>query len=151
MSKNIGVFAGRFDPFTNAHLDILNKSIDLFDTLYVCIDLHNTGNRLFPVSKIENRLRDYFLKNPKIIVQSCETIVTEFAESVGANFIIKGIQCAGEFDNERHDCAVSHILNPNIHTIYLLPGPSVEMITPEVVRDLHRSRKDISKFIPYNL
>jgi pantetheine-phosphate adenylyltransferase len=146
--KKIALFPGSFDPITFAHMDILNRSLDLFDKVYVGIGLNSTKQSLLTAEKREQMLKKVFANNPKIEVVKYEGLTVEFCHTIGAQYMIRGIRSTADFEYEKAISQMNHAMRPEIESIFILSKPGFSAISSTIVRDILRNGGDVSKFVP---
>jgi pantetheine-phosphate adenylyltransferase len=146
--KKIALFPGSFDPITFAHMDILNRSLDLFDKVYVGIGLNSTKQSLLSAEKREQMLKKVFADNPKIEVVKYEGLTVEFCHTIGAQYMIRGIRSTSDFEYEKAISQMNHAMRPEIESIFILSKPGFSAISSTIVRDILRNGGDVSKFVP---
>lgn len=147
MSK-IAVFPGSFDPITIGHVDILERSVDLFDKIYVAIGVNTQKKYLFDLQQRLSWLEDVFQHQNNIIVDSYEGLTTRYCEKIGANYIVRGIRSAGDFEYEKTIAHLNNSMNPDLETLLILSKPEYSSISSTIVREIIRADGDVSKFVP---
>lgn len=146
--EKIALFPGSFDPITFAHMDILNRSLNLFDKVYVGIGLNSTKQSLLSPSQREQMLKKVFVNTPKIEVVTYEGLTVEFCHKIGAQYMIRGIRSTADFEYEKAISQMNHAMRPEIESIFILSKPGFSAISSTIVRDILRNGGDISKFVP---
>ena len=147
MSK-IGVFPGSFDPITIGHEDIINRALPLFDKLIVAIGFNSKKQYLNSPEARKEQIEKVFSGNPKIIVETYEGLTVDYCKSKNANYILRGIRTAADFEFERNIGLMNLEMAPDIESVFLLSRPEFSALSSTVVRDIKRHGGDISKFIP---
>ncbi|HXH99625.1 MAG TPA: pantetheine-phosphate adenylyltransferase [Sphingobacteriaceae bacterium] len=144
----IALFPGSFDPVTKAHVDILRRSISLFDKVIVGIGLNST-KQPFLDSKVRKKILEAVFKDEeKIKVTTYEGLTVDYAKKIGASYIIRGIRSVSDFEYEKTIAHVNHALVPEIESIFILSKPGYSSISSTIVRDILRNKGDISLFVP---
>lgn len=146
--EKIALFPGSFDPITFAHMDILNRSLNLFDKVYVGIGLNSTKQSLLSPSQREQMLKKVFANTAKIEVVTYEGLTVEFCHKIGAQYMIRGIRSTADFEYEKAISQMNHAMRPEIESIFILSKPGFSAISSTIVRDILRNGGDISKFVP---
>jgi pantetheine-phosphate adenylyltransferase len=144
----IALFPGSFDPITKAHVDILKRSISLFDKVYVGIGLNSNKKPLMEADKRLEMLKAVFTAEPKIEVISYEGLTVNFCEKIGASYMIRGIRTVSDFEYEKAIAQMNHALIPDIESIFILSKPGYSSISSTIVRDILRYGGDVSQFVP---
>lgn len=144
----IALFPGSFDPVTVAHVDILKRSVSLFDKIVIGIGTNSTKQPMLSLEARMNILKSVFKDEPKIEVASYEGLTVEFCKVVGAEYMLRGIRTVSDFEYEKAIAQMNHALEPNIESIFILSNPGYSSISSTIVRDILRHQGDVSKFIP---
>jgi pantetheine-phosphate adenylyltransferase len=144
----IALFPGSFDPVTKAHVDILSRSISLFDKVVVGIGLNSTKTPLLEATTRKQILEAVFKDEKKIEVASYEGLTVDYAKKIGASYIIRGIRSVSDFEYEKTIAHVNHALIPEIESIFILSKPGYSSISSTIVRDIMRNKGNISLFVP---
>lgn len=145
---NIALFPGSFDPVTKAHVDIVKRSIGLFDKVYIGIGVNSTKAGLLSVETREKMLRAVFANEPKIHVIAYEGLTVDFCKSIGANYMIRGIRTVSDFEYEKAIAQMNHALKPEIESIFIVSKPGYSSISSSIVREIMRYNGDVAQFIP---
>ena len=144
----IALFPGSFDPVTIAHVDILKRSVSLFDKVIVGVG-DNSSKR----SKLNTDIRikileSVFKAEPKIEVTSYQGLTVDFCKKIGAQYMLRGIRTVSDFEYEKAIAQMNHALEPSIESIFILSNPGYSAISSTIVRDILKHKGDVSKFVP---
>jgi pantetheine-phosphate adenylyltransferase len=148
MSMKIALFPGSFDPVTKAHVDIVKRSISLFDKVYIGIGVNTTKAGLLSVETREQMLRAVFQTDPRIHIVAYEGLTVNFCKSIGAAYMIRGIRTVSDFEYEKAIAQMNHSLEPGIESIFIVSKPGYSSISSTIVREIMRYNGDVSQFIP---
>ena len=144
----IALFPGSFDPVTKAHVDIVKRSVSLFDKLYIGIGVNSTKQGLLSVEKREQMLQAVFNYDARIHVIAYEGLTVEFCKSIGAAYMIRGIRTVSDFEYEKAIAQMNHSLEPEIESIFIVSKPGYSSISSSIVREIMRYNGNVSQFIP---
>ena len=144
----IALFPGSFDPVTKAHVDILQRSISLFDKVYIGIGLNSNKKPLLMPEKREQMLKAVFADEPKVEVIAYEGLTVAFCKQIGANYMIRGIRTVSDFEYEKAIAQMNHALEPEIESIFIVSKPGYSSISSTIVREILKYNGDVSQFIP---
>ena len=97
--------------FTNGHLDIVNRGLKMFDEIVVAIGVHSGKNHLFTLEQRTVWLEELFVHDPRVSVIHYEGLTAPFAESIGAQFILRGLRTTQDFTYEQQIAYVNEDLN----------------------------------------
>ncbi|MEK0421335.1 MAG: hypothetical protein RLZZ161_1186 [Bacteroidota bacterium] len=148
METRIAVFAGTFDPITNGHVDVIKRSLPLFDKIVIAIGENTKKQTLFDTDKRLSWIREIFSAEPKISVSSYSGLTVDFCKEVGAGYILRGLRNGSDYDYEAHIAQLNKELNPMIETVFVITSPEVSYISSSLVRDLIIYKGDYTRFVP---
>ena len=146
MMKRIAVFPGTFDPITVGHVDIINRSLHVFDEVIIAIGINASKNVMFPIELRMQWIFNSFEKNERIKVLSYEGLTADFCRLHHAKFIIRGLRNGTDFDYEA-SIARTNLEAAGIETVSFISKPEHVAITSTIVRDILRSKADASAYL----
>jgi len=144
----IALFPGSFDPITIAHVDILQRSLPLFDKIVVGIGLNSSKQNFLSAEKREEIVKSIFKGNNKVEVYTYEGLTIDFCRKINAQYMVRGIRSASDFEYERAIAQINKSMMPEAETIILLSRPEYSAISSTIVRDILRNNGDVSQFVP---
>src|ERR1700692_3695590 len=144
----ISLFPGTFDPITIGHLDIIHRSLRLFDTLYIGIGRNANKTAMFSEEQRLTWIKEIYKGNAKIDAVIYDGLTIDCCKQVGANFILRGIRYVNDFEYEKAIADMNRSLNNNIETIFLTCLPQYTSVASTLVRDVLRNGGDVEQFLP---
>lgn len=144
------IFPGTFDPFTIGHYSIVKRGLALFDEIVIGIGVNHLKKTLFNENKRLDIIQQAFADEPRVKVMSYNSLTIDFAKSVDAQFILRGLRTVADFEYERTIGDTNRILS-GIETVILFTESAYSHISSTVTRDLMSYGKDISSFLPPNI
>lgn len=144
----IGVYPGSFDPITFGHLDIIERSARLFDTLYIGVLNNSAKKSMFTVKEREAMIREVTKELPNVIVDSFDGLLAEYVEVIGADAIVRGLRAVTDFEYEIQIAQMNHELNPGVDTIYLTTSTQYAYLSSSIVKEIAMYHGDVRKFVP---
>lgn len=145
--KKTAIFPGTFDPFTIGHLSIVKRGLELLDEIIIAIGVNEAKSSYYTIDERLEMIRSLFRDNDRIRVMSYNSLTVDFAASVNARFILRGIRTVNDFEYERTIADVNREMT-GIETIILFTEPQHTHISSTIVRELLRYGKDPSEFVP---
>ncbi|MDH6311563.1 pantetheine-phosphate adenylyltransferase [Parabacteroides sp. PFB2-10] len=145
--KRIALFPGTFDPFTVGHQSLVRRGLELVDEIIIAIGINEKKQTYFPLEKRLEGIEKLYREEPRVRVMSYDSLTVDFAEQVGARFILRGIRTVNDFEYEESIADVNRKLS-GIETFLLFTEPEHTHISSSIVRELLRYGKDISMFVP---
>lgn len=146
--QRIALFPGTFDPITIGHLDIINRSLPLFDKLIIGIGRNVNKEPMFPDEQRLEWIREIYRDNPKVSAVVYEGLTIRCCQQVGARFIIRGIRYVNDFEYEKAIADMNRSLDHDIETIFLTCLPQFTSVASTLVRDVLRNGGDVMQFLP---
>ncbi|HEX7366666.1 MAG TPA: pantetheine-phosphate adenylyltransferase [Pelobium sp.] len=144
----IALFPGSFDPITKAHVDILKRSLSLFDKIYVGVGTNSTKQSLLTVEQRLSMIKAVFADEPKLQIVSYEGLTVNFCQEIGASHMIRGIRTVSDFEYEKAIAQMNHALVPDVESIFIVSKPGYSSISSTIVRDILRYGGDVTQFVP---
>jgi len=150
MSK-IAIYPGTFDPITFGHIDVIKKSLKLFDKIVVGVSDESNKNYLFSLEErieIVNKalFKDLKLNKKKIKVVSFGSLTTHLCKKYKSNIILRGLRAVSDFEYEFQLAGMNRKLNQNIETIFLMSDVENQIISSRFVKEIVKLKGDIKKF-----
>ena len=150
MSK-IAIYPGTFDPITFGHIDVIKKSLKLFDKIVVGVSDESNKDYLFSSEErieIVNKalFKDLKLNRKKIKVVSFRSLTTDLCKKYKSNIILRGLRAVSDFEYEFQLAGMNRKLNQNIETIFLMSDVENQIISSRLVKDIVKLKGDIKKF-----
>ena len=149
--KKVVIYPGTFDPITFGHIDVIKKSLKLFDKVVVALSDGNNKKYLFNSDeriKIVNKALFFDLKmdKNKIEVVSFKTLTTDLCTKYKSNIILRGLRAVSDFEYEFQLAGMNRKLNNKIETIFLMSDVENQIISSRFVKEIIRLKGDIKKF-----
>lgn len=141
------LFPGSFDPFTLGHKSIADRILPMADEVVIAIGVNAGKKSMFSLEERMAQIQKVYANEPRVKVASYEGLTTDFAESIGATVMVRGVRTAQDFEFERTLADVNRQLT-GIETILLITEPQYSAISSSVVRELLSYGKDVKDFLP---
>ncbi|MAV80656.1 MAG: pantetheine-phosphate adenylyltransferase [Flavobacteriales bacterium] len=141
------IFPGTFDPFTLGHLDILMRSLSLFDEIVVGVGTNGQKKPMFSSEERVSFIKQSLKNEPKVKVQSFDGLTIDFCKEINASFIVRGIRNNGDFEFEKAIARTNRKLS-KIETIFLLTSAKTSYISSSIVRELISNKGNYKLLVP---
>jgi pantetheine-phosphate adenylyltransferase len=141
------LFPGSFDPFTLGHKSIVDRTLQFAEEVVIAIGVNAGKKSMFSLEERMAQIQKVYADEPRVNVASYEGLTTDFAESIGATAMVRGVRTAQDFEFERMLADVNRKLT-GIETILLITEPQYSAISSSVVRELLSYGKDVKDFLP---
>ena len=141
------VFPGSFDPITNGHLDVINRGIKLFDELIVAVGNSPLKDQLFTLAERVEMIKPLVVGIPGVTVQSYDCLTVEYAASVGATAILRGLRNLTDVQYE-FQLAMTNRAIAGIETIFVMTSEQYGFTSSTIIREIAALGGDVSNLIP---
>ena len=149
--NKIAIYPGTFDPITLGHIDVIKKSLKLFDKIVIGVSDEGNKDYLFSTEErisIVNKalFNDLKLNKKKILVVSFGSLTTDLCKKYKSNIILRGLRAVSDFEYEFQLAGMNRKLNQNIETIFLMSDVENQIISSRFVKEIAKLKGDIKKF-----
>lgn len=142
------VYPGSFDPVTNGHIDLIQRSSTLFDKVIVAI-LRNTEKApLFTVKERMAMLEEAVHGLGNVSVTTFSGLLVDFADQIEASVIIRGIRAISDYEYELQMALMNRRLSTKVETVFMLPAESYSFLSSRLVKEIAQHGGSIREFVP---
>jgi len=146
--KRIAVYPGSFDPLTFGHIDLIERTVGMFDELIVAIAHNIKKAGLFPVSERAEMIREMVKGYDNVSVDAFDGLLVDYVRKKGATCVVRGLRAFSDFEYEFQMALTNRKLNDSYETIFLMTHESYSFISSSLVKELIEFGGDISAFVP---
>ena len=146
--EKIGIYPGSFDPVTLGHLDIIERSSRMFDRLIVGVLYNKSKKALFSAEERVKMIRSVTGHLCNVEVVAFEGLSVDFARSVGARVLVRGLRAVTDFEYELQMAQTNHKLAEDIETVFLTTSLEYSYLSSTIVKEVAAFGGDISQFVP---
>ncbi len=143
----VALFPGTFDPFTIGHESLVRRGLSLVDEIVIAIGINEAKKSFFPLDQRLRMIRGLYENEPRVRVESYDSLTIEFAQKMGAQYILRGIRSVIDFEYEKTIADMNRTIS-GIETFVLFTEPALTHVSSSHVRELLRYGYDVSGFIP---
>lgn len=145
----IGIYPGSFDPITDGHIDIIKRSLNVLDKLYVSVSVNNQKASLFTVEERLDMIRHVLeSENLNVEVGINPTLTVKHAKSLGATHIIRGLRVLTDFEYEFQMTHANRVLDQDIDTLFFMTDNRYSFLSSSTVKEIARFQGDLKPFLP---
>jgi pantetheine-phosphate adenylyltransferase len=141
------VYAGSFDPITRGHEDLIKRSLAFVDRIVVAVATNVSKQPLFTVDERVGFIRAAVGEDTRVEVRQFEGLLVDFARSISANLIIRGLRAVADFEYEFQMALMNRHLAPALETVFMVPSIETTYISSSLVREVARFGGDISGLV----
>ncbi len=147
-NKKIAVFPGSFDPITTGHVDLIKRALLICDEIIVAVGVNSSKRYLFPLQQRIQWLEKVFEDEPRIRVDHFDRLTAHYCQRIGADFLVRGLRNASDFDYEKTISQLNSILGEGLETIFLISRPEFSHISSSIVREIIKGGGTAAAFLP---
>ncbi len=149
---NTAIYPGTFDPITHGHIDVIKKSLNVFDRLIVATTDNINKNYHFSIEDRISIINDSLFKDlrfskQKIKVVSFDNLTIDLCKKYKANTIIRGLRAASDFEYEFQLAGMNKKLNTRIETMFLMSDVENQIISSKFVKEIASLGGNIDRFV----
>ena len=146
----LAVYPGTFDPITRGHLDIIRRSLEIFDRVVVAIAHNSAKTALFSLEERLQMIQDCFSYEEleRIEVDAVEELLVDYAYRRGAKAIVRGLRAVSDFEYEFQLALMNRRIEREVETVFFMPGFRWIYISSSIIKDAARHGGDISGLVP---
>src|SRR5262245_57000553 len=146
------IYPGSFDPVTNGHLDIIQRGCKLFDEIIVAILVNPEKTPFFSVEErreiLESVLKDIEQGGCKVVVDSFEGLLVQYAAEKKANAIVRGIRAISDYEFELQMALMNRRLEPSLETVFMMPAETYSYLSSRLVKEVFHLGARIEGLVP---
>ena len=143
----IAVYPGSFDPVTLGHMDIIERTSEMFDKVIIGVLNNNVKTPLFSVKERVNMLKEVTAHLPNVEVQSFEGLLVDFLRRNDAQVIVRGLRAVTDFEYELQMAQTNRVMAPEIDTIFLTTNLKYSYLSSSIVKEIAFYDGQISQFL----
>ena len=136
MKRKIAIYPGSFDPFTNGHINIIERGVRVFDKVIVAV-AHNVSKKTtFTIEERVEVIREIFHNRPEVKVDYFQGLLVEYARKMGTNILLRGMRTVSDFEYELQMALSNKTLNPEIETIFMVTEGAYSHISSSLIKEI---------------
>lgn len=148
MKPTLAVYPGSFDPLTNGHLDILQRSLTICDKVVVAVAKNSSKSSLFTIEERLDFVRKVTKDWERVEIDTFEGLLVDYCQKTGAEMIIRGLRAVTDFDYEYAISLMNKKLAPNIETVFLMASNEYSFISSTIVKEVARHGRSVMGHVP---
>lgn len=144
----IAVCPGSFDPVTYGHLDIIKRGAKVFKEVHVVVLNNSAKHPLFTVDERIELIKEVTKDIPNVRVDSFQGLLIDYAKSVKANVIIRGLRAVSDFEYEMQITSMNRVLNDDIETFFIMTKNQYSFLSSSIVKEVAKYNGNVSELVP---
>ena len=146
--KRTAVYPGTFDPVTLGHLDLAERGSRHYDRVIIAVLRNESKQPMFTIEERIDLLRQSVAGLDGVEVDSFDGLLVDYARSVDANVILRGIRAASDFEYEMQMAMMNRHLMEELETVFLVPSEAYSYVSSRLVREVARLGGDVDNLVP---
>jgi pantetheine-phosphate adenylyltransferase len=145
------IYPGSFDPFTNGHLDVVQRAARLFDRVIVAVAKSDGKHPLFTQEERQSFIRKSIAAMPNVEADTFDGLLVNYAQKHSAQAVIRGLRAVSDFEFEFQMALMNRKLNDSFETIFMMPKDTYTFLSSRIVKEIARLGGDVSPFVPVHV
>jgi pantetheine-phosphate adenylyltransferase len=148
MNQTVAIYPGTFDPLTNGHLSILNRSLKIFDKVIIAILVNPKKTPLFSLEERISMMKEVLGSKENIEVDSFSGLLVDYAVSKGANVIVRGMRALSDFEFEFQLALMNRKLNRDVESVFMMTDYKWLYTSSTIIKEAASLNGNISGLVP---
>jgi pantetheine-phosphate adenylyltransferase len=142
------IYPGSFDPFTNGHLDVVERAARLFDRVIVAVAKNDGKHPLFTLEERQAMVEQSIGQIPNVEADAFDGLLVDYVSQCSAQAVLRGLRAISDFEFEFQMALMNRKLNENFETIFMMPKDTYTFLSSRIVKEIARLGGDVSPFVP---
>ena len=142
------VYPGTFDPFTNGHLDVVQRAARLFDRVIVAVAMNAGKHPLFTLEERRAMVGQSSKSSPNVVADAFDGLLLEYVHQHSAQAVLRGLRAISDFEFEFQMALMNRKLNEEFETIFMMPKDTYTFLSSRIVKEIARLGGNVSQFVP---
>ncbi len=142
------IYPGSFDPVTNGHINLIERSLRMFDHLIVAVAINPRKQPMFSVEERLELLKQSIPDTSRVTIDSFEGLLVQYARAQKAQVLIRGLRAVSDFEFEFQMANMNRHLEPDVETVFMMTGEETFYISSNFVREVAMFRGSVKGMVP---
>lgn len=144
----LAVYAGTFDPLTNGHYDLIERSAEIFENIVIAVADSSPKQTLFSTEERFAMAAEVSRVFGNVRVDTFGGLLIDYAREIGAKVLIRGLRAYSDFEYEFQMALTNRKMAPEMETLFMMPKEIHSYVSSSIVREVAMLGGDISQFVP---
>lgn len=144
----IAVYPGTFDPVTNGHIDLIERSLRIFDQVIVAVAANPKKNLLFSIEERVAMIREATSHFRNVTIEGFDVLLMDYTKQKKAVGIVRGLRAVSDFEYELQMALMNRRLNTHVETVFMMPSEEYSYLTSSIVKEVASYGGDVSGLVP---
>ena len=146
--KRIAVCPGTFDPITNGHIDIVMRSLGIFDEVVVAVAPNPKKTPLFKIEERMELIRESFKALERVTIESFDGLLVNYVKQKGGVAIVRGLRAISDFEYELQMALMNRRLDSGIETVFMMPSEEYSFLTSTIIKEIASFGGSVKGLVP---
>jgi len=142
------IYPGSFDPFTNGHLDVVQRAARLFDRVIVAVAKSDGKHPIFTLEERKALIEKSIVGMPNVEADAFDGLLVNYVQTHSAQAVLRGLRAVSDFEFEFQMALMNRKLNDSFETIFMMPKDTYTFLSSRIVKEIARLGGDVSTFVP---
>ena len=149
MPRKIAVYPGSFDPITLGHIDIINRGLQIFDSVIVAVARNSAKNSLFTIEERVDLIRRVLADNGRAKVDTFDGLLVEYVRAQGATVIIRGLRAISDFEYEFQIAQMNRSISQQVETLFMMTSVPYGYLSSSIVKEVSSLNGPVDGLVPH--
>lgn len=148
MPLSIAVYPGSFDPITYGHLDIIERTLKIFDKVIVAVARNSEKSSLFSIDERVALIREVLGANSRVEVDTFSGLLVNYVRSRESKVIIRGLRAVSDFEYEFQLAQVNHTISDDVETLFMMTSVPYGYLSSSIVKEVSSLNGPVDELVP---
>lgn len=145
------IYPGSFDPITFGHLDIISRSAEIAEKLYIAVLINSQKKGLFSIEERLELIRENIRDLDNVEVITFGGLLVDLFKQYDIDAIVKGLRAISDFEYEFQMAQINREIENKAETLFMMTSPKYSYLSSSIVKEIHRFDGPIEEFVPPNV
>ena len=144
----VAIYPGSFDPITYGHIDIIERSLEIFDKVIIAIADNMEKRALFSIEERLQMAKNIFKDSPNVIVDSFKGLLVDYVAKTNAKVILRGLRATSDFEYEFHMASMNRSLNTHLDTLFMMTSKDYFFVSSRTIKEVAKLGGGVEGLVP---